>query len=80
MKNNNLVGFKWGELTDNQKDILMERANVIDAETGNNADFEKDGDYTIDFNEYYSTICKVVDGEIIIADESKIYNPAEGIL
>lgn len=73
---NKLIGVKWGALSDETKSDLLEKANCIDAVTGDNV---RNGECTVDLTDELSIIGKVEDYEIMIDDESIIYNPVEGI-
>lgn len=70
------VGKKWGDLTEELRGKLLQNANCVDGETGNNVD---DGECIVDLNETISVAGKIEDMEIVIDDEAVIYNPEEGI-
>lgn len=73
----NLVGKKWGELDRETQELLLKNTNFIDGVTGN--DIVNDGECIIDFSDILSVGGKVIDDEIIIDDNSILYNPCEGI-
>ena len=68
-----LVGIKWGRLEKETQEWLLKNCNCINGATGNTA---YDGECIIDLTEYLSVVGKIVDGDIIIDDDAKIYNPA----
>ena len=68
-----LVGVKWGSLEKETQDWLLKECNCIDGSTGNNTD---DGDCIVDLTEDLSIVGKIVDGELIIDDNEKIYDPS----
>lgn len=68
-----LVGVKWGSLEKETQDWLLKECNCIDGSTGNNID---DGDCIVDLTEDLSIVGKIVDGELIIDDNEKIYDPS----
>jgi len=72
----NLIGKQWKSLTEDEKTVLLNNPNAIDAETGNTC---KEGDCIIDLTLELSISGKVVDGNIVINDEAVIYNPEIGI-
>lgn len=67
-----LVGIKWGRLEKETQDWLLEDCNCVDGRTGNNID---DGECIVDLTEDLSVPGKIVDGELVIDDNAKIYNP-----
>ncbi|MEN8075754.1 helix-turn-helix domain-containing protein [Clostridioides difficile] len=74
---NKLVGVRWGDLLEITKEDLLERANCIN---GINGDLINEGECIIDLTNELSVDGNVVDGEVIINDDSIIYNPAQGVL
>ena len=68
----NFEGMKWGELTTNEKEMLLKNANCVDA-TGNDTD---EGECIVDLTEEYSVGGNIIDDEIIIDDNAVIYYPA----
>lgn len=70
----NLAGKKWGELTTNEQDRLMELATPIDGRTGNL--FQGEGECIIDFIDCDFSISGFFDGfEISINDDAVFYYP-----
>lgn len=67
-----LVGIKWGRLEEETQEWLLQDCNCVDGETGNTA---YDGDCIVDLTENLSVPGKIVEGDIIIDDDAKIYNP-----
>lgn len=74
---NNLVGVRWGDLLEITKNDLLERANCINSVNG---DLINEGECIIDLTNELSVAGNVIDGEVIINDDSIIYNPEQGIL
>ena len=74
---NNLVGVRWGDLLEITKNYLLERANCINSVNG---DLINEGECIIDLTNELSVAGNVIDGEVIINDDSIIYNPEQGIL
>lgn len=68
-----LVGVKWGVLKKETQDWLLKDCNCVDGSTGN--DKTDDGECIIDLTENLSVPGKIVDGDIVIDDNNKIYNP-----
>lgn len=66
------IGKKWMQLTQEQQYELMKNANVWDN--------IKEGDCIVDLTNDLSVSGSIVDGEIVIDNESIIYNPTEGII
>lgn len=73
---NELTGLRWGVLPLETQNWLLEGANCIDGATGNNV---TEGKCIVDFSDALSVSGKVVDGDIIIADNAILYNPSDGI-
>lgn len=73
---NELTGLRWGVLPLETQNWLLEGANCIDGATGNNV---TEGECIVDLTEELSIDGYVEDGNLIIKDESIIYNPAKGI-
>lgn len=73
----NLIGVKWGMLSKDTKDWLLENANCIDGITGNNTD---DGDCIIDLTDELSVGGSIIDNEIVIDDEEIIYDTCNGVI
>ena len=67
-----IKGKKWGELKENQKNMLLSRANCVDGVTGNNV---QEGECIVDLTDELSVAGTLVDGEIVIDDEAVIYCP-----
>lgn len=74
---NNLVGVRWGDLLEITKEDLLERANCINAING---DLINEGECIIDLTNELSVVGNVIDGEVIINDDSIIYNPGQGVI
>jgi hypothetical protein len=74
---NKLVGVRWGDLLDITKEDLLERVNCIN---GINGDLINNGECIIDLTHELSISGNIIDGEIIINEDSIIYNPSQGIL
>lgn len=72
-----LKGMKWAELSNEEKEELLISASTIDGITGNN--MTEDGECIIDLTEVLSVLGKIEDGELVVDDESIIYNSEEGI-
>lgn len=75
MENKKLQGHKWKNIKADIQEKLLLRANTIDGITGNLC---KDGECIVVLNEYLSIAGKIIDGEIVIDEESRIYNSEEG--
>lgn len=78
----NLVGMKWSQLSEEERNDLLTKATVIDNVTGNDA--YKTGDCIVNF---YGTGLSVLGYVVIddiniitIEDESIIYNSEEGLI
>lgn len=67
-----MIGKKWGMLTKNEKEMLLKNCWCTDAISG---DIVKDGVCIIDLTDTLSIAGKIVDGEIIIEDDSIVYSP-----
>ena len=67
-----LVGKKWGELSVELQQDLLDSCNAVD----NMSETVKEGDCIIDFldYEYVSVLGAVKDGEVVIDDEAIIYD------
>ena len=67
-----LIGKKWGELSVELQQDLLDSCNAID----NMCETMKEGDCIIDFleYEYVSVLGAVKDGEVVIDDEAIIYD------
>ena len=61
------IGKKWGELTEKEQDELLAKANIWDN--------IKSGDCIVDFDENLSVGATIVDDEIVIDDNSILYDP-----
>lgn len=68
-----LVGVKWGRLEKETQDWLLKDCNCVDGSTGN--DKTDDGECIVDLTKNLSVPGKIVDGDIVIDDDAKIYNP-----
>lgn len=70
---NKLVGVRWGDLSEEIKSKLLERAF-----------YEGTGELIVDFNENLSVAGEIIDNgeekELVIKDDAIIYNPSEGII
>lgn len=69
----NYAGMKWGQLTKEEKIVMLKNANAIDGESGN--DMIEDGECIVDLHHPFSVSGRLQDGEIIIDDAAEIYNP-----
>ena len=67
-----LVGVKWGRLEKATQEWLLKDCNCINAVTVNDA---YNGDCIIDLTENLSVAGKIVEGDIVIDYDAKIYNP-----
>ena len=67
-----LVGVKWGKLEKATQEYLLKNCNCVNGETGDTA---YNGDCIVDLTENLSVAGKIVDGDIIIDDNTKIYDP-----
>lgn len=67
-----LIGKKWGELSMELQEDLLNNCNAVD----NMCETVKDGECIVDFTdyEYVSIYGEVKDGEVIIDDEAIIYD------
>ena len=67
-----LIGKKWGELSVELQQDLLDSCNAVD----NMCETVKEGDCIIDFldYEYVSVLGAVKDGEVVIDDEAIIYD------
>ena len=72
-----LKGMKWGEVKKEVQEELLRNCNCIDGSIFKNTFM---GECIIDLTENLSVAGKIIDDEIIIDDESIIYDPVEGIL
>ena len=71
-----LIGLRWGVLPLETREWLLEGVNYTDGVTGNNI---IEGDCIVDLTDTLSIDGYVEDDNLIIKDESIIYNPAEGV-
>lgn len=73
---NNLIGSKWGQLTEDEKNELLISANAVDGATGNK--MNKPGECIIDFINGLSVVgnIEITDIEDIISidNEAVIYS------
>ena len=67
-----LVGVKWGMLEECTKEWLLKKCNCVDAETGNTVYY---GECIVDLTEDLGIVGKIVEGDIVINPDSRIYNP-----
>ena len=67
-----LVGIKWGMLEECTKEWLLKDCNCVNGATGDTA---YNGDCIVDLTENLSVPGKIVDGNIVIDDDAKIYDP-----
>ena len=67
-----LVGVKWGKLEKATQEYLLKNCNCVNGETGGTA---YNGDCIVDLTENLSVAGKIVDGDIVIDDDAKIYCP-----
>ena len=67
-----LVGIKWGKLEKATQEYLLKNCNCVNGATGDTA---YNGDCIVDLTENLSVAGKIVDGNIIIDDNAKIYDP-----
>ena len=67
-----LVGVKWGKLEKATQEYLLKNCNCVNGATGDTA---YNGDCIVDLTENLSVAGKIVDGDIIIDYDSKIYDP-----
>ena len=80
MNNKKFLGKKWKQLSDEEKEMLLNSSN-----TDNDNIDKKTGDCIVDLTENLSVTGKI-EGlgteceELIIDDDSIIYNPGEGII
>lgn len=67
-----LIGKKWGELSIELKEDLLNNCNAVD----NMCETVKEGECIVDFldYEYVSVYGEVKDGEVVIDDEAIIYD------
>lgn len=63
----------WGDLTPDQKLILLSQANCIDGRTGCN--IQTDGECIVDLTDVLSVTGMIIDGEIIMDNNAVIYSP-----
>ena len=66
-----LVGVKWGKLEKVTQEWLLKDCDCVNAVTVNDA---YNGDCIVDLTENLSVACKIVDGDIVIDDDAKIYD------
>ena len=66
-----LVGIKWGKLEKATQEWLLKDCDCINAVTVNDA---YNGDCIVDLTENLSIDGKIVDGDLIIDDDAKIYD------
>ena len=67
-----LVGIKWGKLEKATQEYLLKNCNCVNGATGDTA---YNGDCIVDLTENLSVPGKIVDGDIIIDYDAKIYDP-----
>ena len=67
-----LVGIKWGKLEKTTQEYLLKDCNCVNGATGDTA---YNGDCIVDLTENLSVPGKIVNGDIIIDDDAKIYDP-----
>ena len=67
-----LVGIKWGKLEKDTQEYLLKNCNCVNGGTGDTA---YNGDCIVDLTENLSVAGKIVDGDIAIDDDAKIYDP-----
>ena len=67
-----LVGIKWGKLEKDTQEYLLKNCNCVNGATGDTA---YNGDCIVDLTENLSVAGKIVDGDIVIDDDAKIYDP-----
>ena len=67
-----LVGIKWGKLEKATQEWLLKDCDCVNAVTVNDA---YNGDCIVDLAENLSIDGKIVNGDIVINPDSKIYNP-----
>ena len=67
-----LVGVKWGKLEKATQEWLLKDCDCVNAVTVNDA---YNGDCIVDLTENLSVAGKIVDGDIVIDDDTKIYDP-----
>ena len=67
-----LVGIKWGKLEKATQEWLLKDCDCVNAVTVNDA---YNGDCIVDLTENLSIDGKIVDGDIVIDDDAKIYDP-----
>ena len=76
-----LVGVRWGDLSEVTKRDLLERANCIN---GIDGDLVNAGECIVDLTEELSVVGTVIDTEeervLEIDDEAIIYNPEQGVI
>lgn len=67
-----LIGKKWGELSIELQQDLLNNCNAVD----NMCETVKDGECIVDFleYEYVSVYGEVVDGEVVIDNNATIYD------
>ena len=66
-----LVGIKWGKLEKATQEWLLKDCDCVNAVTVNDA---YNGDCIVDLTENLSIDGKIVDGDLIIDDDAKIYD------
>lgn len=71
----NLPGKAWMDVSKDKQEYLLRYANPVNGIDGSNV---IEGDCIVDFEgfEFISIVGKVTDGEIIIDDNAKFYNPS----
>ena len=69
-----LIGTKWGELKEETKEWFLERCNCVDGSNCNNID---ESECIIDFDLGLSIEGKIIDYEITIDDNAKLYAPSD---
>ena len=67
-----LVGVKWGKLEKATQEYLLKNCNCVNGVTGRTV---FNGDCIVDLTENLSVDGKIVNGDIIIYDDTKIYDP-----
>ena len=67
-----LIGVKWGKLEKATQEYLLKNCNCVNGATGDTA---YNGDCIVDLTENLSIDGKIVDGDIVIDDNAKLYCP-----
>lgn len=70
----NLIGKKWGELSQEDKDILLNSCHCINGVDGSGIE---EGVCIVDLRPYVAIEGKIIEGEVVIDNNSEMYQVGE---